>query len=372
MSGASRRLSAMAAMVAVALALSAPARAQSIPGLVELPPTVTASTSDLVRRRAALEEERATLHGQIEALNARCASVVVGSAAQAACKTDQAALLSALGAHVQASNDFNAAAQAAIASAPAPDRPPPALDPAVLRVINGIEALARQRGWSATKLARLDANLRALDPGDPTATPAEIRATWRAIFVRGQDADLVREASRDGGLGFAGAGTQSHNDCAIFALASATGQTYGLVAASAAELISRGGWRDAADRANPQAAIETGGLNGGEVVMMAEIYGQSEVAPSTRFPSLLAQGRQVIVGVAPYSGDGDIGHEIVLAKAFQHAGETWYVIIDSNQGPTQRLFASARELNRLVWDNGVVYRPYSKRTPDLLRGSAAR
>jgi hypothetical protein len=359
------RLHVAAAIAITLLALAPPTHAQPIPGLVELPADVTASNGDLARRRAALEQERARLHSQIEALNARCGSVAVGSAAEAACQTDQAALLAALRQHVQQSNDFNAAAQAATPANPA--QPTPALDGESLRVINGIEALARRQGWSSERLARLDANLRALDFGDPTATPEQIRETWREILGRSGDAELAREASADGGLGFAAAGTQAHNDCAIFALANATGRPYGWVAASAAELIRQGEWRTADERAHPQNAIESGGLNGGEVVMLAEVLGEAEITPSSRFADVLAHGRQVVVGVAPYDGENAVGHEIVLDKAFQHGGETWYVIIDSNRGPMERLFARASEVNVLLRDNGIAFSPDPGGSPRLLR-----
>jgi hypothetical protein len=363
-----RRLRSIAAVAVAALALGAEARAQSIPGLVELPAAIADSHSDLVGRRTALEQERSRLHGQVEALNGRCASVVVGSGAEAACTRDRATLLTALGAHIQASSAFNAAASAAIAAIP----PPLPLDADSLRVVNGIEALATKRGWSAEKLARLDLNLRALEMAGPIPEPEEVRAIWRDILAYGQDPDLARDASRGGGLGLPGAGNQGHHtDCAVFALANATGLPYGVVATSAADLIRQADWRTPQQTANPRATIESGGLNGGEVIMLAEFFGRSEVVPSSQFANLLAQRRPVMVNVAVPKGADEGEHEIVLAKAFQHAGETWYVIIDSNRGPTQRLFARASEVNTLLLENGVVYRPDPGRTARLLRDSSA-
>jgi len=107
-------------MAAALVGLVAPAPAQQIPGLIELPANVAASNPDLVARRAALVEERATLHGKVSSLKARCGAVEEDSAADAACEQDKAALLAALNTHIQKSNDFNAAAQAAIAASPSP------------------------------------------------------------------------------------------------------------------------------------------------------------------------------------------------------------------------------------------------------------
>lgn len=249
--------------------------------------------------------------------------------------------------------------------APAP-LPPPALDPASLRVINGMDALAAKFRWSDKKRARLNRDLRALDFGDPTATPDEINRAWRDIRARGQDPELVREASQGGGLGFAGAGTQTNfSDCTIFALANATGRPYGYVAAQATKLISQGDWRSAGERDHPQAAIERAGLNGGEVVMLAEVLGQAQVVPSTEFAGVLREGRPVMVRVEP-------GHEVALTRTFQHGGQTWFAMMDSYQGPQRRLFLSAAELNTLLLENGVAYRANPRTTPRLLRNGGAQ
>jgi hypothetical protein len=106
-------------MVAVLVGLVAPARAQQIPGLIELPANVAASNPDLVARRVALVQERSTLHGEDSSLKARCGAVEEGSDAYAACERDKTVLLAALNTHIQKSNDFNAAA-AAIAAPPSP------------------------------------------------------------------------------------------------------------------------------------------------------------------------------------------------------------------------------------------------------------
>jgi hypothetical protein len=107
-------------MATVLVSLAAPALAQQIPGLIELPANIAASNPDLVARRAALVQERAMLHGEDSSLRARCGAVEEGSVADATCEQDKAVLLAALNTHIQKSNDFNAAAQAAIAAPPSP------------------------------------------------------------------------------------------------------------------------------------------------------------------------------------------------------------------------------------------------------------
>jgi hypothetical protein len=186
---------------------------------------------------------------------------------------------------------------------------------------------------------------------------------------RSQDANLLQEASQGGGLGFPGSGKQTDNqDCAVFALANAAGLPYGVVAARATKLIRQGDWRGAGERANPRKTIEQNGLMGGEVVMLAEAFGQAEVVSGSDFAKILQDGRPVLVNVvAPKTEDIRFGHEVVLTKTFQHGGETWYVMMDSNQGPLRRLFLRAEELNSMLKENGVAFRPEPGMTPKLLR-----
>jgi hypothetical protein len=247
--------------------------------------------------------------------------------------------------------------------------PVAAVDPESVRVINAMNALAKQLGWNADKLARLDTGLHKLSfDGDPNSTGAQVRGAWQDILARGQDADLVREVSQGDVLGFTGAGTQTvNNDCTVFALANAAGLPYGLVAARSTQLIHEGDWREANERANPQAMIEKQGLNGGEVVLLAEVFGQAEVVPSSDFAKTLNAGRPVMVNVVPADGHMNSGHEVVLTKTFQHRGETWFEMMDSNQGPQRRLFLSSKELDTILQENGVAYRPNPGNTPKLLR-----
>jgi hypothetical protein len=341
-------------MIAFVFGLLTQASAQQIPALTVLPPDLAASDVALTTQRTELTQERNALHGKINDMNARCVAVVEGSAAEAACKRDQAELAVALNAHIQKSNDFNDDARSALTTH---------------QMLKKMDELANKLGWSPDKQARLHNALHKLDfDGDPNVTGEQIRHAWQDVLNRNPDADLVREASQGSGLGFPGAGTQTvHNDCTIFALANATGRPYGEVGATATELIREGEWRNANDRANPQASIESNGLRGGEVVMLAESFGQAEVVPSSDFVKTLNEGRPIMLNVVPPSGNVNSGHEVVLTKTFQHGGETWFVMMDSNQGPQRRLFLSSKELNTVLQENGVAYRPESGTTPALLR-----
>ena len=241
-------------------------------------------------------------------------------------------------------------------------------DPEVTRIINEMNALAKRLGWSAEEQARLDNALNSLgSDGKQDVNDIQIRRAWQDVLVRGQDGDIARKAAQGDGPGLSGAGTQSFEDCAIFALANASGLPYSVVAARATRLISEGEWRDAAARANPQKAIEQKGLIGGEVVMLAESLGQVEVVPSSAFAKTLKEGRPVMVNVVPQNGDVTSGHEVVLTKTFQHGGETWYEMVDSNQGPQRRLYLSSKELDTVLQEKGVTFRPEPGTTATLLR-----
>jgi len=241
----------------------------------------------------------------------------------------------------------------------------------VADIIDAMNALARRLGWSEEKLTRLDASLKKLDfDGDPDATPKDIQHAWQDVVSRGADSTIAREAANGRGPGFAGAGKQTNlNDCAIFALANAADLPYGVAAARATDLIRQGEWRDAAERANPQKAIEKHGLMGGEVLLLAEAFGQAEVVNGTDFAKTLKEGRPIMLNVVPSRGQG--AHEVVLTKTFQHNGSTWYEMMESTRGPERRLYLSAKELSIMQQENGVAFRPNPRKTPKLLRESGA-
>ena len=236
-------------------------------------------------------------------------------------------------------------------------------------VVNGINTQAKNLGWSADKIARLNDSLFKLGLiDDSTVTATQIDNIWQSIAARGNDRTLARAASQGGGPGMPGAGKQKGNqDCAIFAVANAANLPYGVVAARAGEIIRNADWRSADDRANPQKVMERGGLNGGEVIMLAEALGRGQVVPRSEFSKMLKSGGRIMVNVAHTAGNSLVGHEVVLTKTFSRGGETWYEMMDSNQGPMQRLYVSDKELNSLILENGVVFRPEPGTVPKLLR-----
>lgn len=240
-----------------------------------------------------------------------------------------------------------------------------------LRVIEGMTAyILLSKEWSGEKKARAVAALNQLgSAGDPDATLALARETWHHILTRDPSTGIAADAAAGEGAGFPGMGRQSHEDCAVFALANAAGRPYGLVAVSATDLIRNAEWRSAAERAAPEQAIEHGGLNGGEVLILAETFGQATVVPSSDFANALNGGRPILVNVVPPQGQWEEGHEIVLTKTFKHGGETWFAVMDSNQPPDKLLYLSSRELDVILKEKGVMFQPDTNRTPVLLRDS---
>jgi len=233
-------------------------------------------------------------------------------------------------------------------------------------IIDAMNALAQRLGWSPERQAHFDQELKKLGYLRSTDSPEAIHKSWENILRRGPDSVFAKEAATGGGPGFAGAGKQTaYSDCAIFALANATGRPYEMIAASATDQIRQGEWHSGTDRANPQQAIEQKGLNGGEVLMLAETFGQGEMVPDNDFKNTLKEGRPVLVSVVPSGGYG--AHEVALTKTFQHEGETWYEMMESYNGPQRRLYLSAKELNGMQKENGVAYRKEAHRTPQLLR-----
>lgn len=337
-----------AALMAGAVHAQAPVP-EAIPAVLPDPVKATLNT-----KRAGLDGQRMALAQKVAAHNARCRNVPPENTVLTVdCAAAQQNLNSEVQAYRQSVQTFNNDVVAAERR----------------YFINSMNALAGRIGWySAKEQARLAKALESLDAdGDPNATAPQIRLAWQNVLSRGHDEELARKAAAGDGPGFPGAGKQSFEDCTIFALANATGVPYSVVAARATELIRSGEWRDAVARTNPQRAIEQRGLNGGEVVMLAEVLGQAEVVRSADFAKTLREGRRLMLNVVPRDGDTRKGHAVVLTKAFQHGGETWYEMMDSNQGPQQRRYLSHKELNTMLQETGVAFRPEPGRTPMLLR-----
>lgn len=281
--------------------------------------------------------------------------IVVGSAQEANLNRQIEAVNQARAAYISAVKKFNQE----VAKAGTAER---------LRYIQMMSDYTHRLDWSKEKKDRVDVALNKLAAdGDENATSGMVRDVWSHIFARDSDKDLAAAAAQGDGPGFPGAGTQSHEDCAVFALANAAGVPYGLVAASATDLIKHAEWRSAADRSAPEQTFSRRGLNGGEVIIMAETLGQVTVVTSTDFPKTLQAGHRILISVVPSDGDVDSAHQVVLAKTFTHGGETWYAVKDSNQAPDKFHYLNAKELNTILWENGVMFQPEPNRTPVLLR-----
>lgn len=320
------------------------------PELSKVPAGIT-QEEDMLSERKSLEGQMKSIMVIVVANKARCSSVESGSDLETDCREEGKQIKQRYADLVEKYKAFNESVETA-------------------RFIMSINALAKRQGWSAKEQARLDRALNRLH-SDGTWTSADARLAWENVLARGEDETLVREAAQGMGRGFPGAGEQTdYNDCAVYALANATGRPYGYVASLADKLISEGEWRNAAERADPQHEVfkTGGGLNGGEVIMLAESLGQAEVVPSSAFARTLREGRPVMVAVVPRNGDFNYGHEVVLSRTFQHNGGTWYEMIDSNQsGSWQRHYLSEQELRAVIKENGVAFRPEPGMTPNLLR-----
>ena len=360
-----RRLFAVCAIVS-AISVVSPVSAQQIPALAEVGQAVAARQPSLLTERTQLLAERARLHRSVIELNGGCSAINEHDQAKiAACTTKRQELKTELDRHIAQSRTFNASVAAGSQSIVPSGASKPAL---VAKVIAAMDSLAKKLGWSADKQARLHQALAALSfDGDANATNLTIIAAWQDVLARGPDKDLARLAAQGAGPGFPGAGQQMHlQDCAIFALANAANLPYGVVGARAAELIREGTWRTADERAHPEKTIAKG-LTGGEVVMLAVAFGDAKVVPSASFAKTLADGQRIMINVVPSDGNVDSGHQVVLTKAFQRNGQTWYEMMDSNQGPLRRLYVRNDELSTMLQENGVAYRPDAGRTPRLLR-----
>lgn len=204
--------------------------------------------------------------------------------------------------------------------------------------------------------------------GDRRVTFNALANTWTAVEARDGDPAFAARAAAGAGPSLSGIGTQSFEDCTIFALAAATGRPYGVVAALAGEMLRDSTARGRADRDDPEGAIKRAGLDTNEIVVLTEALGQAEVVPSGSFARTLREGHAIMVDVA-LVGDGfRVGHhEVVLSRTFQHEGQAWFEMIDSNLGVNERHYLSEGELFTLLNENGITYRPDPHRTVPLLR-----
>ena len=246
------------------------------------------------------------------------------------------------------------------------------LSPAQI-VTDGLEDLAAQRGWSSAKRASLAAALGNLNLPKDYIDTAGRPVSWDTIVARSDDAQLAREAAAGIGPTLWTAGEQTrYADCALYALAVAAGRPYGVVAALATQVIGEESWRTNPPNSpplTPQQVIEQSGLNGGEMIFIAQSLGQVNVVTPDAFDRTLQAGHPIMADVTTSTDlqHPDL-HEVVVTKAFTHDGAPWYELVDSyQQGALRPLYLSETELHSVLWENGVAYSPDPGRTPALLR-----
>lgn len=202
----------------------------------------------------------------------------------------------------------------------------------------------------------------------PVDSVARRMDAWTPLKARAADSGLIAAAQSGQGPGLYSSGWQSgkYSDCTLFALATAAGLPYGVVAARANELLRNASWRSPAQRQQPQKVFEQGGLMGGEVIMLTEAFGQVEIVPQSSFADTLKSGRPVMVRLT--NPDGLSSHEVVLSKTFNRDGAVWYEMINSTaNSANQRTFIRADEIAALIAEQGVAYRPSLRKTVKPLR-----
>jgi hypothetical protein len=88
--------------------------AQTIPPLDDLSAAFVKAHGDIAARRTHLQAERDVLRARNQAFNAACKAVEEGSAQEAKCLSDRAALDAAVNAHIRETKQYNGAAETAV------------------------------------------------------------------------------------------------------------------------------------------------------------------------------------------------------------------------------------------------------------------
>ncbi len=234
--------------------------------------------------------------------------------------------------------------------------------------LDGLGRLAEKLGWSDEELKRFAEAARDLTDFDIKHTREERKDMWARIKAR-NTLGLQRAAALEKGAGLPSSGFQTgrYADCVIFAISNASGVPYGIASTRAMELLSSEEWRLSYERKDPQGEIlkvvpgERRGMTGNEMLYLAEAFGQAQVVRPKDFASTLKVGRPVLVNVGA-------GHQVILSKVFQYKGETWFEMVDSQaKGPWQRRYVKPGELDVLLLENGVAYRPEKGETIKSLK-----
>ena len=351
---------------------SAKGSAQLIPQLTDIPDHFSSKQKAIFSdKKNLLLEKKDALKDMAARLSVKCGNVpAIDIDLNNQCKAEQSQIIKEKSALIDAINEFNKA----VSNEPVTEK----VDEPRLTIgvdeerIRSMTKLAAKLGWSSKEQARLSKALNTLDKdGSLGTTVGQGYNVWTNMQARENDLALKQQASKVGGVGYPGAGTQSTNDCTIFALANAAGIPYGVAAARAAKLISEGEWRDPSERANPEIVFKKG-LNGHEVIMLAEAFGQAEVVPSTAFVATLIKAHPILLGVVLTEKEKDNSysqylHEVVLTKTFKYKGETWFEMMDSNQPATVRHYLTRKELGIIMFENGVAFHPDRGTVPISLK-----
>ncbi|TAL26956.1 MAG: hypothetical protein EPN97_18490 [Alphaproteobacteria bacterium] len=343
-------------VISMCMAVPAAAKEPSLPPVPENIPEP--DQSRLKKQYDEAFQFKEKLNTRIRAMNAKCTNIPEDTPKVTECREEDASISAEKTKYSGLKSDYLRALSGAGGVMKKK------LDPASEKMIASMIKYSAQQGWSKEEQSRLDESLRIVTlEKTKIGSRLEVANIWKAMRSRGPDSAPARAAAAGKGPGLHGAGKQSHQDCTIFALSNGAGLPYGVTAARAAEMLKKAEWRPATERKNPQATIENQGILAGEVAILAEAFGHAEVIPPSGFAKALEDGRPVITGVQMPGG----GHEVVLSKSFQHEGETWYEMMESNQEPDLRLYLSARQLDGILLDNGIIFHPDPGTTPQLLR-----
>lgn len=221
-------------------------------------------------------------------------------------------------------------------------------------------------GWSR---ADRDSVL-ALNKGSGHETELDL-STVRQIYGSSMSrsaveyAELAAAARQGKGQDLIAEGFQSTNDCAVFALANAANLPYSVAAARANDLVSTAPWRTPAERRNPASVFRSGGLNGVEVNILAQGLGSARVVERDKLADELAAGRAVVISIdVPDKDDRKASHQVVVTRSFQHKGEMYYEVMDSNAKSARcpsckrsRTYWEATDFLNVANTDGIVLAP---------------
>lgn len=196
-----------------------------------------------------------------------------------------------------------------------------------------------------------------------------VRALYESSMEMSADsyADLAAAARKGQGRDLIAAGYQSGNDCAVFALANAANLPYGVAATRTTNLLETAPWRSPEERKNPASALASGagkGLNGVEVAILAQSFGDARAVDATKIAAELVAGRAVTTTIDVPGGRSVGSHQVAVTRIFQNAGATYYEVLDSNASPSKcpacrnsRTFWLKQELDAVMNSDGIVVTP---------------